>query len=316
MKTPTYWKNKNIISYMLLPIGWLYGFITSLRAKIKKPYKAKVPVICVGNLTAGGTGKTPIAISIAEILKQTYNNVSFISRGYGGSLKNVMVNNKTHTPCQVGDEPLLLSEVAPVFINPNRAEAAKLAIKHNADCLIMDDGFQNPTLYKDISFLVFNGSFGIGNGYTIPAGPLRETFENGIKRAHAIIIIGKDKTDIASKTDLPIFYADIVEEKPVIKNKNVFAFAGIGYPEKLYQSLKNVGLNVLKTKDFPDHHFYTKEELQDIINIAKKEKLEIFTTSKDFVKIPQELKSYFHILNIKIKWNNEEKLKNFIISNI
>lgn len=316
MKTPTYWKNKNIISYMLFPIGWLYGFITSLRTKIKKTHKAKIPVICVGNLTAGGTGKTPIAISIAEILKQTYNNVSFISRGYGGSLKNVMVNNKIHTPNQVGDEPLLLSEVAPVFINPNRAEAAELAIKHNADCLIMDDGFQNPTLHKDISFLVFNGSFGIGNGFAIPAGPLRESFSNGIKRAHAIIIIGEDKTNIADKTDLPIFYADIIEEKPIIKNKNAYAFAGIGYPEKLYQSLKNCGINVVHTKDFPDHHFYTNEELQEIINTAHKENLEIFTTSKDFVKIPHQLQHKFNILNIKIKWRDEILLKNFLINNL
>lgn len=316
MKTPTFWKHKSIVSYLLLPIGWLYGFITSLRVKLKNPYKAKVPVICIGNITAGGTGKTPVSIAVAEILKQNYKNVFFVSRGYGGTLKNVIADEKIHTPYQIGDEPLLLSKVAPVSINSDRGLAAQLAISNGADCLIMDDGFQNPSLYKDISFLVFNGSFGIGNGCTIPAGPLRETFNSGIKRANAIIIIGEDKTKIANKTDLPVFYADIQEENPDIKNKNVFAFAGIGYPEKLYQSLQKCGLNVVKTKDFPDHHFYTKEELQEIINIAKEENLEIFTTSKDFVKIPYELKEHFNVLNIKIKWQDENQLKKFLKNNL
>ena len=234
MRTPTFWNKKNVLFYTLLPLGWLYHFATALRIKLKTPYKSALPVICVGNLTAGGTGKTPVSIAIAGLLKQHNKNPFFISRGYGGKLNGVIVNKQHHTPNDVGDEPLLLSEVAPVCIDANRGNAAKQALENGADILVMDDGFQNPSLYKDISFLVFNGKFGIGNGGVIPAGPLRETFSSGIKRADAIIIIGNDETNLAQKTNLPVFFADIEEEKPITKNKDVYAFAGIGYPEKLY----------------------------------------------------------------------------------
>ncbi len=316
MKTPTFWNKKSLLAYMLSPLGWLYNFATLLRIAIKKPYKAEIPVICIGNLTAGGTGKTPVSIAVADILSKKGQTPFFISRGYGGKLSGVLVNNKIHTPTEVGDEPLLLSQSANVCINHNRAEAAKLAIANGAQILIMDDGFQNPTLYKDLSFLVFNGKFGIGNGMALPAGPLRETFNSGIKRADAIIIIGKDETNLSQKTTLPIFYADIKEEKPQTSNPNVYAFAGIGYPEKLYQSLKNVGLNVVKTKDFPDHHFYTKAELEDIIQTAKNENLDIFTTSKDYVKIPADLQPYFNVLNIKISWHDQKALEEFLQNKI
>lgn len=312
MKTPTFWNKKNILYYILLPFGWCYHFITTLRIKFKSPYKADVPVICIGNLTAGGTGKTPVAIAIADILKQNNKNPFFISRGYGGKLSGVIVDKKKHTPKDVGDEPLLLSDIAPVCINANRADAAQQAVSSGANILVMDDGFQNPSLYKDLSFLVFNGNFGIGNGGIIPSGPLRENFNSGIRRADAIIIIGEDKTNLVQKTDLPIFFADIEEEKPNVKNKNVYAFAGIGYPKKLYQSLKKAGFNVIKTQDFPDHHFYTKEELQEIITTAKNENLAIFTTSKDFVKIPADMQKHINVLNIKIKWHNQNALEKFI----
>lgn len=312
MKTPSFWNKKSLFSYILLPFGCLYHFITCLRIKIKKPYKAPIPVICVGNITAGGTGKTPVSIAIADILIKNGKKPFFISRGYGGKLSNVVVNNAEHLPNEVGDEPLLLSKKAPVCINSNRAEAAKLAINNGADILIMDDGFQNPTLYKNLSFLVFNGKIGIGNSMVIPAGPLRESFNSGTKRADAIIIIGNDETGLSSKTKLPVFFADIKEDTPIVKNKNVYAFAGIGYPQKLYQSLENVGLNVVKTKDFPDHHFYTKEELNDIIKTAKEENLTIFTTSKDFVKIPIDLQKFFNVLEIKISWRDKTSFEQFL----
>ncbi len=316
MKTPTFWNKKCLIAYILSPLGWLYHFATFLRIKFKKSYKSELPVICIGNITAGGTGKTPVSIAVGEILKQHDKNPFFISRGYGGKLSGVMVDNNVHTPVEVGDEPLLLSKTAPVCINHNRAQAAKMALKNGAKCLVMDDGYQNPGLHKNLSFLVFNGKQGIGNGLVIPAGPLRETFDSGIKRANALIIIGNDETGLADKTDLPIFFADIEEEIPVIKNNNVFAFAGIGYPEKLYQSLKNVGLNVIKTKDFPDHHFYSRAELEDILKTAQNENLSVFTTSKDYVKIPADMQKHFNVLNIKISWRNRQEFITFLLNHL
>ena len=187
MKTPKYWQSNSLLSKVLTPLGWIYGALTQVRLKLTKAPHVKVPVICIGNITAGGTGKTPVALSIAKILTSEVYHPFFVSRGYGGKLQNIIVNNKKHSAKDVGDEPLLLSRQAPVVVDANRYNGAQLAIKEGADLIIMDDGFQNPSLYKDLSFLVFDGNYGIGNGKIIPAGPLRETFIQGIKRADAII---------------------------------------------------------------------------------------------------------------------------------
>ncbi len=312
MKTPEFWKKDNLLSKILAPLGGLYAVATYLRLKTAAPYKAAKPVICIGNLTAGGSGKTPVALSIAKLLQDMGRNPFFLSRGYGGTVHNVVVNKMVHTPLQVGDEPLLLSETAPVVVNPDRASGAKLAIAHGADCLVMDDGFQNPGLYKDLAFLVFDGTYGIGNGRAIPAGPLRENFAAGLKRAQAVIILGEDKTGIATQTKLPIFYGKIVEEQPNIANRQVLAFAGIGHPEKFYASLEKCGLNPVIKQNFPDHHGYTHAELQKLINLAEEKKLDIYTTSKDYVKIPFALQKKFKVLNISVVWENLPELQRFI----
>ena len=312
MKTPSFWKQKTFFSTLLMPLGWLYGGITALRIRFSKPYHAACPVFCVGNLTAGGTGKTPVSIALAEILKSMGKHPFFISRGYGGKLTGVLVEPEKHTPFEVGDEPLLLAQTAPVVINPNRAEAAKLALQNGADCLIMDDGFQNPTLYKDFSFLVFDGAYGIGNGRILPAGPLRESFESGIKRAQVFIILGHDLQNLAQRTSLPVLKGEIVSDLQQKATKSVLAFAGIGHPEKFYRSLEECGFQVLQKYDFPDHHFYTASELNALIMEAQNLKCEIFTTSKDYVKIPQNLKSYFKVLDIKVRWENENAVRQML----
>ena len=263
-------------------------------------------------ITAGGTGKTPVSISIAKMLATEMFHPFFVTRGYGGKLQNILVNNKKHSAKEVGDEPLLLSKQAPVIVNPNRYEGAKLAIKEGADIIIMDDGFQNPSLNKDLSFLVFDGNYGIGNGKIIPAGPLRETFENGIKRADALIILGKDKYNLAKKSKLPTFFGHIEPLQTYINNQNIIAFAGIGHPQKFYHTLGTQGFNIIETIDFPDHHFYTKKELENIIQKGKQLNAEIYTTSKDYVKIPNSLQKEFNVLEIAIVWEEPEKLLNFI----
>ncbi len=304
MKTPSYWQNKNIVSSLLTPIGLCYGVLTALRLKFKKGFKSPVPVICVGNITAGGVGKTPVSIALSQILKSQGKNPFFISRGYGGKLNGVLVDLNKHTPDQVGDEPLMLAAVAPTVIAHDRGIAAQIAVQNGADVLIMDDGFQNPTLQKDVSFLVFNGELGIGNGKIIPAGPLRESLQAGLKRADAVIFIGKDKNSLLPKLHKPVFRADIIEEKPQHAETKVIAFAGIGYPQKFYHSLEKCGLTIANAYSFPDHHFYTKAELKNIIKKASKKNVPIYTTSKDFVKIPSSLKKHFNVLNIKAEFDN------------
>lgn len=313
MKTPKYWQSNSLISKLLYPVGLLYGSLTQARLKLVKPQKAAVPVICVGNITAGGTGKTPVSISIAKLLGIELYHPYFVTRGYGGRLQNVIVNNKKHSAAEVGDEPLLLSQQAPVVVNADRYAGAELAIKNGADVVVMDDGFQNPTLYKDLSFLVFDGTYGIGNGKIIPAGPLRETFANGIKRADALIILGKDKHNLAAKSGLPVFFGHTEAVQTCnIENPNVVAFAGIGHPQKFYHTLSQQGFNVLKTIDFPDHHFYSRSELENIISEAKSLNAVVYTTSKDYVKIPHLLQKEIQVLEIAVVWDNPEELVQFI----
>ena len=316
MKTPKYWQSNSLISKLLTPLGNLYGAATQWRLKLVKPQKADVPVICIGNITAGGTGKTPVSISIAKMLATDMYHPIFVTRGYGGKLQNVLVNNKKHTAHDVGDEPLLLSQYAPVAVNADRYAGAKLAQKEGADIIIMDDGFQNPGLHKDLSFLVFDGHFGIGNGKIIPAGPLRETYENGSKRADALIILGKDKHHLAERTKLPVFYGHTETTQTALNQENVLAFAGIGHPQKFYHTLSQQGFNVVETADFPDHHYYTKAEIEKLIQRAKELNAELYTTSKDFVKIPTLYHKSINVLEIAVVWDKPEALLQFIKNKI
>lgn len=313
MKTPKHWQTKNLLALSLFLPSCLYAFATWLRIKFTTPKKVTVPVICIGNLTAGGSGKTPVSISIAKILKQLGKNPYFVSRGYGGNMSDVEVDVNLHSPIEVGDEPLLLAKEAPVIVNHKRYNGAQRAINYGADIIIMDDGFQNPSLYKDKSFLVIDGNVGLGNMFPIPAGPMREFYSQGKKRAQAVIILGEDKTSVADKfNDLPIFYGEIVPQTPQTKNKNVIAFAGIGRPQKFYDSLKKCGLNVITTFDFPDHYLYKSDDIKKIVETAENLGAEIFTTSKDFVKIPALYKNKINVLEITIKWQDEKKLTDFI----
>lgn len=316
MKTPKYWQSNSLISKLLEPAGFVYGTLTQLRLKLVKPRKARIPVICIGNITAGGTGKTPVAVSVAKMLASDMFHPFFISRGYGGRLQNVMVNNKKHTARDVGDEPLLLSKQAPVIVNADRFAAAETAASEGADAVIMDDGFQNPSLYKDVSFLVFDGHYGTGNGKLIPAGPLRETLADGLKRADAVIILGKDKQDLAQKCGLPVFYGHTEAARTGLGDRDVLAFAGIGHPQKFYYTLKQQGFNVVKTVDFPDHHFYTGAELNALLAEARKLNADVYTTEKDYVKIPPLFTRDINVLEISVVWDKPEKLLDFITSKI
>jgi tetraacyldisaccharide 4'-kinase len=316
MKTPKFWKNNNIISTLLSPLGWIYSNVTKHKIKYGKFPKLNIPVICIGNLTAGGTGKTPVCISICKILQKADYNPCFITRGYGGKAKDLYIKKgELINPVIAGDEPLLLSQIANVSINANRYQAGLKAIENGADILILDDGFQNPTLYKDKSLIVVDGEYGFGNKKAIPAGPLRENISEGLKRAHAIIVVGEDKhkiKELADKYKLKYFNGFVKPIKPKIKNKNIIAFAGIGRPEKLYNSLKNLGYVIKHNFSFADHHFYTNNEIENIINLSQKENLEVFTTSKDFTKIPEQYRKSINVLDIKIDWKNENKLKEFL----
>lgn len=316
MFTPTHWKNRNFTSALLWPLGCLYGLATALRIAIKHPQKVNAKVICVGNLTAGGTGKTPVSIALAKLLAQHNRNPFFVTRGYGGILQDIQVDSSRHEAREVGDEPLLLARQAPVIVNRKRVDGARKAVALGADTIILDDGFQNPALYKDLSFLVIDGEFGFGNGFCIPAGPLRESVSRGLRRAQGIIIVGEDKHNLAPKLDIPVFRARISPVCPPVSNPRTIAFAGIGRPQKFYRSLRECGFEVVKTFDFPDHHFYQEDELKRLMDEARNLNAELYTTSKDYVKIPAHLRSYFKVLEIEITWDAPEHLTQFILEHI
>jgi len=302
MKTPKFWNKKGIISKLLLPISFIYGAITQWRLKFFKPYHSSAKVICIGNITAGGVGKTPVAMAMAEKYLKLNKKVFFLTRGYKGKLDNVLVDLKKHSAAETGDEARLLAMVAPTIIAHQRDKGAKMAEKMGAEVIIMDDGFQNPLVYKDESWLVFDGTVGVGNGYIIPSGPLRETLANAEKRAHYILIMGEDKTGLAKKCRLPVYYGKVEAEPFNLKNKKVLAFAGIGHPYKFYQTLQSLGYEVVKTHDFADHYAYQKGDVEALYQEAKKEKLSLVTTEKDYVKLSDEDKKKISVLKIRAVW--------------
>lgn len=313
MKTPEHWSKINLISIILSPLGLIYSLVTFLKIKLSRPYKASVPVICIGNLTAGGVGKTPVVIDFALKLKKQGKNPFILSRGYKGKLKNIIVDYKKHNATDVGDEPLMMSKYANVIVSPNRKIGAKLAIENGADIIIMDDGFQNTGLYKDKSYIVVDGRNGFGNKLSIPAGPLRESISSGMKRADEIIILGQDKCKIsklARKYQKPVIRGQFESVRPFVKLSKAIAFAAIGNPDKFFHSLKQSGIKIIKKFYFADHHSYTHKEIQDIIDLSNENRCNIFTTEKDMVKISDEQKRFIKVLKIKPEWQNNKKIYN------
>lgn len=301
MIAPEFWKHKGFWSTILLPFSWLYGTIVQFRLK-KQGYKSKAKVICVGNVTAGGVGKTPVCMALAEKYISEGKKVCFLTRGYKGELKNIVVDLDVHSAVDTGDEARLLASVATTIISPDRANGAKIAEDLGMDVIIMDDGFQNPSLCKDECVIVFDGKVGIGNERVLPAGPLRETLRNGQKRASYAIIMGNDVTKLADKISIPVYYGKIEPEHLEIEGAKVFAFAGIGRPSKFYDTLVELGYDVVETQDFADHYAYTKEDIDELKAKAKAKGLLLITTEKDFVKFNDEMKKDIYCLKIKAKW--------------
>lgn len=317
LKSPNFWQKKNtFLGKVLSPLGGIYAW--GLRRKLKKtkPYRSKIPVVCIGNLVMGGVGKTPLAVSVAEYFKMNGMCPVFLTRGYGGGLSNVLVDLDKHTAKDTGDEALLLARIAPTIVDADRARGAKTAEKIGADVIIMDDGFQNPQLVKDLSFAVFDGRYGFGNGKVFPAGPLREPVEDGLQRADAFIVVGKDKAGIKEWIDkrfmsLPFIGTHIEQDVAKIaqlSGKKVFAFAGIGYPDKFFDMLKDYGCEVVETQAFSDHYPYTDEDMTDLIARADKLEAILVTTAKDGVRIAPRFLPQVQIVEAYMVWDTPDAM--------
>jgi tetraacyldisaccharide 4'-kinase len=287
MRAPDFWYRDDtaarLTAAVLAPLGRLYGATVRWNAAHAAPYRARIPVVCVGNISAGGTGKTPVAIAVADTIIAHGKNPFFLTRGYGGRLAGPLVVEKTHTAEDVGDEPLLLARKAPTVVARDRREGAMLAIERGADVIVMDDGHQNFALHKDLSLVVVDGERGFGNGHVLPAGPLREPPLQGLVRADAVIVTGDGNPDLPA-FDGPVLRAHVVPAATTEwMGTKVVAFAGIGRPEKLFLTLAGLGAELAETIAFADHHPYTTIELSDLRARAKNARL--VTTEKDYVRI-------------------------------
>ncbi len=306
-----FWSKKTFLNYILLPLSFLYYLAHLINFHVfQRPKNVRPMVVCVGNAILGGAGKTPFAITLAKKIMAMELPVAFITRGYGSiaSKKSVatFVNASIHSPSDVGDEALLLARTAPTYVASNRYVAAKAAEDDGAKVIIMDDGLQNNTLYKNYNFLILDENYGLGNGYPLPAGPLREYCKSVYSRADtAVLITQSSKTSSKLKHDIR---AVIVAAGRVGDDKSYLAFCGIAHPAKFFKTLKIAGFNVSKTKIFDDHYAYSESDIQDLIKESESKGLRLITTEKDFVKIDPKYHNKVVILPIKLQFEIPEKL--------
>jgi tetraacyldisaccharide 4'-kinase len=297
MREPRFWRQPRAGEFMLLPhllapASWLYGLAGRLRHRTARPERPAVPVICIGNLTAGGTGKTPIAMALAERLIKAGETVHFLTRGYGGREHGPLhVDPARDKASDVGDEPLLLAAVAPTWVSTDRGEGAAAAARAGAGVIIMDDGLQNPTICKDFSILVVDAVTGLGNGRLIPAGPLRERAADALSRTGAIVKVGRGHAAdglIArgGNRAIPDFKAILrPSPAPELDGAPVLAFAGIGRPEKFYATLRELHADIVGAESFADHHMFSERDAQRLLIRARDLGAVPVTTEKDRVRL-------------------------------
>ncbi len=318
-KAPSFWnlKKANWIAVALLPLSLIYCLITKLRLLISSQYKSKIPVVCVGNFTMGGAGKTPVTLSLYAYLKELGLNPCILTRGYGGKISGPqIITTNTDSPAMVGDEPFMMAQYANVVVSKDRQTGAQFIERFGYNCILMDDGFQNPSLVKDQSFVVVDAGAMLGNQCVFPAGPLREPLSRALKRADNIILLGETtpENDLPNFAETPILRANLVKNSKTSLPIHVVAFAGIGRPQKFYNSLKNEGVSLLDTIDFPDHHYYIESELQVLFDLANTHKAGLITTEKDWVKLPKSWQDKIQYLPISIQWDRPEEIKKILQS--
>jgi tetraacyldisaccharide 4'-kinase len=290
MRAPEFWTSESVAAKataaLLAPLGALYGLSVRARLHRARPFRPKARIVCVGNLTAGGSGKTPIAIALCHALSARGKKIIFLSRGYGGRLRGpIRVNSAQHSASDVGDEPLLLAAHGTVIVGRNREDGARLADSLGADIIVMDDGFQNFQIAKDLSIVVVDAQSGFQNGRLIPAGPLREGVADGLARADAIVLMGEGAPRLPPFAG-PILSAHLVPTSPeALKGRNVLAFAGIGRPQKFFQTLRSMGAEIVAARSFSDHHKFTATELSVLKTAAQNANALLVTTEKDFVRL-------------------------------
>lgn len=313
LSAPSFWFRPQVKLWpaVLTPLAWAVARVARCRMQ-RKGWQAPVPVLCCGNLTVGGAGKTTVVIDLVQRLQARGVHPHVLTRGYGGKVPNgTQVMPAFHTARDVGDEPLLLARYCPVWVGGDRAATARRAVSAGADCLIMDDGFQNPSLEKTVSLVVVDGAVGLGNGHVLPAGPLRETVEDGLARTDALLIIGADRHDVerlAQSRNLPVLHAELeqVDAPEVLRSSLYVAFAGIGRPEKFFEGLRSAGIKVVEALPFPDHYAYNNRDIARLQAEASRLGARLVTTPKDAMRLPASFRQNVVVMNVRLVWRDPQ----------
>lgn len=313
MRQPAFWARSpaapGLAARLLSPLAAIWTAVT--RRRMRRPgARVGAPVICVGNLTIGGAGKTPAVAALVDLLSARGVAVHVVSRGHGGTLAGpTRVDPRVHAAAQVGDEPLLLAAVAPVWIGRDRAAAARAAVAAGARAVVLDDGFQNPSLVKDLSIVVVDAGFGFGNGRVIPAGPLREPVADGLARADLVLAIGPEAARArlhAAWPELPGRPMLAGEVAPLAtgmdwRGLRALAFAGIARPEKFFATLRGLGAEVAGVRSFDDHAAYAPRVLARLDAEARALRAQLVTTEKDAVRLPPAFRRRTLVVPVRLE---------------
>ncbi len=283
---PPFWYKRGAAAWLLWPLTLLYRLAVLVRRAGAVPYRASMPVICIGNAVAGGAGKTPLAIHTMRrvIDLKLAARPCFLTRGYKGAEKGPVMAATSHEAHDIGDEALLLSRHGPVIVARNRAAGLRLAARQGFDLVIADDGLQNPNFHKDLSILAIDGAFGFGNRMLLPAGPLRDSLPRVFRQCRAAVVTGADTQGAIPALPIPRFdaqLAPVATAMPV----NLYAFAGIGRPDKFFTTLRDAGHVLAGAKAYPDHYTYTDASLERMVAEARKTGATLVTTEKDWVRL-------------------------------
>jgi tetraacyldisaccharide 4'-kinase len=294
MREPGFWHRPlSFASLLLSPLGALYGAVAARRLQ-REGFDAGIPVLCVGNYHVGGAGKTPMVLALAKLLRALGETPVVLSRGYGGRLRGpVRVDPSRHAASDVGDEPLMMAGQLPVVVARKRADGVPLARSQGASVILMDDGFQNPSVAKDASLIVIDGDRGLGNGQVFPAGPLRAPLKPQMARTDALVVVGNGTAAETVAAEIsaqgkPVLRAHLQPDAASVaslRGKRVLAFAGIGDPTRFFATLEASGIEVARRRAFADHHPFASGEIEGLVAEAMRDGLTLVTTEKDLARL-------------------------------